>query len=209
GHIPQYEIRVVIYENQDDFCTYHKAQGCLQWVGGETDAGITVQYLDVDYDPDNRDMFNQTIPHELAHAFLHEWLGANSIAMPHWFDEGQAVNNQIEGLNYYLKRAVDMAKNGRLIRVRQMGLPDLINPNDTDKIYDWYAEAASLVSYLFQRWGQDSLGKIVSDLTKGKMFEVALKNVTGLSLDDYEVQWKTWLGQAPTPTPSATPKRKS
>lgn len=201
GHIPQYEIRVVIYANQDDFCEYHRTQGCLQWVGGETDAGITIQYLTPDYDSANRYLFNETIPHELAHAFLHEWLGANSIAMTQWFDEGQAVNNQIEGLDYYLKRAIDMAKNGRLWRVRQMGSTLFINPNDSDRVLDWYAEAASLVAFMFGRWRTTSLGKIVTDLSKGQMFETALKDVTGLTLDQYETQWRAWVGAPALSTP--------
>lgn len=209
GHVPQAEIRVVIYNNQKDFCTYHLVNGCLQWVGGETYPGITVQYLDKKWDPSNTALFNQTIPHELAHAFVAEWLGTNISNLPAWFNEGQAMNNEIDGLDPYLNRAVELAKDNQLWRLRAMGNPSTIDPSDNQKIFDWYAQAGSMVSYLFDRWGKATLGQIVGAMLKGKFFAAAFQDATGLTLDQFEAKWRAWVGApklvTPTPRPTATP----
>lgn len=204
-HTPQYEIRVVIYNNQEDFCAYHVANGCLQWSGGETYYGITVQYVDEERDPTNIGLFEQVLPHELAHAFLNEWLGTRIREIPSWFDEGQAVNNQIDGIDYYLARAMAMANSGRLWRIRELGNPSELDPNDDARVYDWYAEATSLVAYLFRKWGTASLGKIVNEMLDGSSFAAAFEDVTGLNLDQYEVKWRLWLGAAELPTATPTP----
>jgi hypothetical protein len=207
GHTPLTEIRVVVFNNQQDFCAFHAANQCFQWAWGETHPGLTAQWIDAVRDPSRRYLLQEAIPHELAHAFLREWAKFRLTEIPAWFDEGQAVNNQLVGIDDYLKRARELAKANKLRRVSAMGLLTQIPPDNSDMIADWYAQATSLVYYLYKEWGTDSLGKLITQVNNGASFSNAWKKVTGLTLDEYEMQWRKWVGATkalpalrPTPT---------
>jgi plasmid stabilization system protein ParE len=203
GHTPEYEIRIVIYNDQAAFCTFYAFRGCRDWVGGQTYAGITVQWMNRDRDPDHQRLFKQLVPHELAHAFLGEWLKNALSGVPSWFNEGQAMNNELEGLDKELERARGLASINLLRRLPEMGAPGDITSGDIEEIRNWYAQAASLVAFLYERWGQDSLGKIITKVNAGKRFYEVLEEHTGLTLYEYEAQWRQWLGAAklaPIPT---------
>ena len=206
GHLPIYVIRVVIFNNQTEFCAFHTENDCLKWVGGETHPGLTVQWIDTASDPSRRYLLRELIPHELAHAFLLEWAKPRLGDIPSWFDEGQAINNQLEGIDYYLQRARGLARANKLRRITGMGSVAYISANNVGKIRDWYAQSAALVAYLYQKWGVESLGELINFVNDGDTFEVAWKKVTGLTLEEYEAEWRKWLGATkPMPTLLPTP----
>ncbi len=223
GFAPDDELRVVVFNSQADFCTIYGAFGCQSWIGGVAIGSITLGWLDETRVADipncdaacraevaanrQRWFFNQLIPHELAHAFLNYWMGSRTSAIPIWFNEGQAVNNELEGLAEEINRVRILARTGQLERLAVMDARTIIGRNDLPRVRDWYAQAASLVAFLYERWGLESLGAIIRLVNDGKTFETALRAVTGLSLDEYEIAWREWLGLreipptfAPTPT---------
>jgi hypothetical protein len=207
GHTPAYEIRVVIFNNQKDFCAFQGPNDCIKWAAGQTYPGLTVQWIDNARDPSRQFLLKELIPHELAHAFLHEWAKPRLGVIPSWFDEGQAMNNQLDGIDFYIRRARGLARANKLRRITGMGSVGYIPPSDLVKIRDWYAQATALVAYLYQKWGVRSLGKIVNFVNDGDTFEVAWKKVTGLTLEEYETEWRKWLGATkplPTLLPTAT-----
>ncbi len=191
GHTPDGELRVVMYNNQEDFCTFYAPRACKDWVAGVTFGSLTVQWLE-ENNPDF--VVYQVVPHELAHAFLHDWLGQRTSAVPNWFNEGQAVNNELTGLDKELERARNLARSGKLERLAFMEARDTIGQDDLQLTADWYSQATSLVSYLYERYGLDSLGKIVSKIKDGKTFEDAFQAATGVTLDEFELGWRDWLG---------------
>jgi len=204
GHTPDGELRVVMYNNQEDFCTFYAPRACKDWVAGVTFGSLTVQWLESE-NPDF--VVYQVVPHELAHAFLHDWLGQRISAIPNWFNEGQAVNNELAGLDTELARARRLARNGKLERLAFMEARDTIGQDDLQLTADWYAQATSLVMYLYERYGLDSLGKIVAKVKDGKTFEDAFKAATGVTLDEFELGWRNWLGaKGPVATIPPTPE---
>ncbi|MCC7449784.1 MAG: hypothetical protein IT324_20355 [Anaerolineae bacterium] len=203
GHTPDGELRVVMYNTQEDFCTFYAPRACKNWVAGVTFGSLTVQWLEAD-NPDF--VVYQVVPHELAHAFLHDWLGPRISAVPNWFNEGQAVNNELTGLDRELERARRLARSGKLERLAFMEARDTIGQDDLQLTADWYAQSAALITYLYERYGLDSLGKIVSQVKDGKLFEDAFKAATGVTLDEFELGWRDWLGAAgPVATIPPTP----
>jgi hypothetical protein len=222
GFTPEDELRVVVYNTQDDFCTIY-GMFCQSWIGGVAIGSITLGWLDENRAASiancdaacqaevaaerRRWFFNQLIPHELAHAFLNYWMGSRTSAIPIWFNEGQAVNNELEGVPEEIDRVRLLARTGQLERLAVMDARTIIGRNDLPRVRDWYAQAASLVAFLYERWGVESLGAIIRLVNEGKTFETALETVTGVSMTDYEIAWRTWLGLreipptfAPTPT---------
>lgn len=210
GYTPDQELRVVVYNSQDDFCTFWAKGGCLPWYGGITLTAITLQWAR-DTAKDQEWLTRQAIPHELSHAFLHYWLGGRIGQIPSWFNEGQAVNNQIEGLDEELARARSVTQSGNWFRFALIGTVNFIQtgPDDpgSERVRDWYAQAASMVNFLYDKYGLEILGKIVSKVKDGKSFEVAFTEATGMTMDQYELAWLKWMGVdaipatfAPTPT---------
>jgi hypothetical protein len=223
GFVPEDELRVVVFNSQADFCTIYGSFGCQSWIGGVAIGSVTLGWLDegraasiLNCDADcqaqvaaerRRWFFNQLIPHELAHAFLNYWMGSRTSAIPIWFNEGQAVNNELEGVEEEIERVRILARTGQLERLAVMDARTIIGRNDLPRVRDWYAQAASLVAFLYERWGLESLGAIIRSVNDGKTFETAMTSVTGLSMDEYEIAWREWLGLreipptfAPTPT---------
>ncbi len=195
GYTPDEELRVVMYPNNAGFYSFFPATEkiAIEWVGGQTFDSMTVQWDEGGMNGDGGRAYSldQVVPHELAHAFLSYRLHGRQDIVPSWFNEGQAVNNQIAGVDEELNRAKDMAQSDRLIRLGSMNN----HTNSTmDDIRDWYAEATSLVAFLYDKYGLEILGKIVDYMNAGHSLPDAIKYATGLSMTDYEIQWRAWVG---------------
>ncbi len=202
GYTPQEELRIVIYNDQDSFCSIFRMGGCQSWYAGVTLGSITIEWLE----EDQRFVMYQVVPHELAHAFLNDWLGGRVDALPRWFNEGQAVNNELEGLQDEITQARRLAQFSLLTRLPLLDASAVEGRDSALLVARWYAQAASLVAFLYDRWGLDSLGKIVEQVKAGSRFEDALTGYTGLSMDDFELAWRAWLGATePPPTIFPTP----
>jgi hypothetical protein len=227
GFTPDDELRVVVFNSQADFCSFYAPRTCQDWVGGVAMGSVTLGWLDesTSTNPERRVrwFFENLIPHELAHAFLNYALGPRIFAIPNWFNEGQAVNNELSGLEQELDRVREIAMLGQLERLPLMEARTTIGRNELQRVADWYAQAASLVAFLYERWGLESLGEIVKIVRDGKEFKEAMETVTGLTMDEYEIAWREWLGLTvppptlvpeptiffpPTPTAEPTPIRR-
>lgn len=198
GYQPPYTIRVVLMNSQADYCTFWAIYECKDWYAANTFNTITVQYLiegQFDY------VQYEVIPHELAHAFLHARLNEHVFGIPNWFNEGQAVNNEVAPIDQYLERVREIAREGKLERLQFMEAQATITQDQLSRVSDWYATATSLVAFLYERFGTEVLGKIVDEMSDGKTFEEAFTASTGWTLDEYEIEWRTWLGLTePPPT---------
>lgn len=205
GFTPKDELRVVAFNTQTDFCSFHAPRTCQDWVGGVAMGSVTLGWVDESQstNPERRLrwFFENLISHELAHAFLNYAMGPRIFAIPNWFNEGQAVNNELSGLDQELDRVREIAMMGQLERLPLMEARTTIGRNELDRVSDWYAQAASLVAFLYDRWGLESLGKVVDKVVAGDTFEEAMEAVTGLTMEEYEIAWREWLGlTAPPPT---------
>jgi hypothetical protein len=201
GFTPEGDLRVILYNTNEDFCSYFSPKACLD-CAGTTYSTITVQWItEIDY------LLEEIIPHELVHAFLRYWLGADINEVPIWFDEGVAVNNQLDGADERIARARELASTGSLERLKWMEGRLTVGRDDTDLVNSWYDQATSLVAFLYDEYGPTILGAIISRIKDGMTFEEALLDATGLTLDAYELGWRKWLGLEaipPTFAPTAT-----
>jgi hypothetical protein len=132
------------------------------------------------------------------------------------------MNNELSGLEEEITRVREIAATGKLERLPLMEARATIGGNELGATRDWYAQAASLVTYLYETWGKESLGEIITLINDGADFETAMETVTGLTMDEYELGWRAWLGLSeppptlvpeptiffpPTPTHEPTPRR--
>ncbi|MBC8249821.1 MAG: hypothetical protein H8E90_09100, partial [Anaerolineales bacterium] len=72
----------------------------------------------------------------------------------------------------------------------------------------WYAVAYSLVAYLTETSGEETLGELILALADNIPFEDALVQTVGLDIAQLEMAWRAWLGypvdSIPTPAPFPT-----
>nr|HID13587.1 hypothetical protein [Anaerolineae bacterium] len=179
--------RVVIYNNQRDFCAFYAPHSCQDWIGGQTFSGITVQWgTDQDW------LVYDVVPHELAHVFYNEIFRDTWVRVPTWFNEGIAVYNERTDHSREMALVTEAAANGTLIPLRHMGTQ--ASGLAHDAIHLWYAEAYSLVSFIADAYGEQKLGEVILTLADNHPMEETLQLTLGMDLVEFEMAWREWLG---------------
>lgn len=199
GTTTERPVRVVIYNNQRDFCVFYAPRTCQEWIGGQTFSGITVQWgTDID-----RFTFD-VVPHELAHVFYSEVFKDTWIAIPTWFNEGIAVYNERTDHAEEMAMVREAAEQGRLKSLAVMTRGGGVAHGEVGL---WYAIAYSLVAYIAETYGEETLGELILTLADNVPFDEALEQTTGMDMADLEVGWREWIGYPieAAPTPIALP----
>ncbi|HEY76661.1 MAG TPA: hypothetical protein G4O00_10865 [Thermoflexia bacterium] len=199
GTTTERPIRVVIYNDQDDFCVFYAPRTCEAWVGGQTFAGITVQWgSDLDW------FVYDVIPHELAHVFYGEIFRNTWVTIPTWFNEGIAVYNERTDHSQEMEMVREAAEQGEL-----KSLPVMTRGGGVvhGEVGLWYAVAYSLVAFIADTYGEETLGELILTLADNVPFEEALQQTTGLDMVRLEIEWREWLGYPveSVPTPITLP----
>jgi hypothetical protein len=179
--------RVVIFNNQRDFCTFYAPRSCQDWIGGQTFSGITVQW-----GSDQEWLTYDVVPHELAHVFYNEIFSDTWVRVPTWLNEGIAVYNERTDHRREINQVKDGAAEGKLIPLRHMGTQASgLAHND---VGFWYSEAYSLVAYVADVHGEQKLGEVILTLADNHPMEETLQLVLGMDLIEFEMAWREWLG---------------
>lgn len=184
-----------VYQSDDDF------RGALppsahEWVGGIAFISIN-QALIVIQDAQD-DTLRRDMPHELAHLVFHQ-LTAQGIYAPIWFDEGQAVYNQLyqePDMEYTFKQAL---KTHSLLRLDTLyaGFPA-----NSDQAYLAYAQSWQLLAYMYKTFGINKMENLVKSMNNDQStFEQDLTKNIGEDQIHLENQWHLSLHQPPVLLP--------
>ena len=188
--------RVVVYNNQRDFCAFYAPRSCQDWVGGQTFSGLTAQW------GTDRDWFTyDVVPHELAHVFYNEVFNDTWVRVPTWFNEGIAVYNERHDHADDMDLVLDAAAADELIPLRHMGTQ--ASGQAHGDVGFWYSEAYSLVAFIADVYGEQKLGEVILTLADNHPMEDTLQQVLDTDLIEFEMGWREWLGYpvASIPTP--------
>ncbi len=193
-------IRVVIYNDQESFCGFYAPRTCQDWVGGQTFSGITVQW------GESLDWFAvRVIPHELAHVFYGEIMRDMWMPIPTWFNEGIAIYNEPRDHYQEMIMVANAAEQGELEPLAVMTRGGGVAHGEVSL---WYAVAYSLVAYMADTYGEETLGELILTVADNVPFEDALMETMGLDMAQMEIEWRAWLGypieEVPTPIPFPT-----
>jgi hypothetical protein len=137
---------------------------------------------------DGEDIY-RTLRHELAHLALHE---AITVRVPLWFDEGYASWAAGEW-----ERVGALELNLAVVRGAVPDLRDLDGAlrGAATTADAAYALAASAVAELARRNPSGSLTPLLERLSVGHDFEEAVRETTGLTLSQFEREWRLRLRQ--------------
>lgn len=123
--------------------------------------------------------------HELTHLMVDYVTGGN---YTRWFTEGIAQYEENKLIGYRMEH-------------NQITHPDeLYSFSEMDRGFDnltdqnlAYYESLEAIHYLVDRYGEESLGRILTYLDRGHTMEESFRKVLGVSLDQFEKSFKLWV----------------
>lgn len=156
---------------------------------------------------------SDTLRHEFAH-ILTKAAGESALGkVPSWLDEGTAVYAQTEpGRGFTDPFEVGVAIN-RLIPFSTMNSGNT-NPNQVGL---FYGQSYAMVRFLIDRGGDEAFANLFATIKAGNRFDTAIEIVYGLTLVEFENEFRAFhdlppreppatpVRRQPTSTPEATP----
>ncbi len=148
------------------------------------------------------------IAHEYSHRIIEQIAGLNSQVNFKWFDEGLA---EYEGLRALAKRSPSDAASQRGWRINlvgnNFGSGALIPLKDITSEKQWstqmersaqlvYAQAWAAMDYLISQRGITQVKNVLTLVGKGQSFPDAFQNVYGLSVNDFEKEFLTFVANS-------------
>ena len=186
GTYPERPINIYVYASDDDL------KGALifpqEWTGGV--AFPTFSTIAIGIAQGELDWGEKALVHELTHLVVHQVTFGPYGQLPLWLDEGLATYNEGEldpFLRSYLEEAISK---GELISVRSLCSPFSAY---AEKAYLSYAQSYSLVEYLLDNYGQESMLDLLAILKEGSTYDEALTEVYGFDIDDLDARWRATL----------------
>jgi hypothetical protein len=197
GTYPERPIKIYIYASTGDL------RGAMissqEWTGGVafTDFGI----IAISISPSELDWGKKALVHELTHLVVRQATFSPYGRLPLWLDEGLAMYNEGEldpVFRSYLEGAI---LEDELISVRSLCSPFSAY---SEKASLSYAQSYSLVEYLLNNYGQDSMLDLLALLKQGNTYDEALTEVYGFDIDGLDACWRATLASPVVPTPGAS-----
>ena len=186
GTYPERPINIYIYASDNDL------KGAMifpqEWTGGVAFTAFST--IAIGISPSELDWGKKALLHELTHLVVHQATFSPYGQLPLWLDEGLAMYNEGEldpVLRSYLEEAI---AEDELISVRSLCSPFSAY---SEKASLSYAQSYSLVEYLLDNYGQDSMLDLLAILKEGSTYDEALTEVYGFDIDGLDARWRATL----------------
>lgn len=199
---PVEQVDIYIYPSEDDIRAALQMAG-REWVAGQARPELGVILVAIPPSDRSLSRMERDIPHELTHYLIYRTVGADGYEnIPPWLGEGLATANELRpdaSLEVTLENALSQ---GQLIPLTQLCAPF---PTDPETAYLSYAQSASLVRYIRERYGGEGIRTLLAAYADGAGCEGGIiqaldttpqrlqfawrAQLTGLS------GWMTWLSE--------------
>jgi hypothetical protein len=139
---------------------------------------------------------NAVLPHELAHLILRDFIGFGN-DIPLWLNEGIAQREETLGDDSMQRLTCALFVQSRLIPLVRLSAMTLAEVDASKRTMDFYAQSATLVSYLIDTHGRDEFRQLCGHIKDRKSFDDALKFTYPAalrSITELEEAWKEHLG---------------
>ncbi|MCX5692487.1 MAG: hypothetical protein NTX47_02195 [Candidatus Omnitrophica bacterium] len=204
-------VKIYIYPDHPSFI---KATGQPQWSQGiaEYRKKQIVSYAW------SKDFLESLLPHEIAHLVFRDFVGFKG-QIPLWLDEGVAQREEEARRQIVKAAAKNFFEKDLLLSMKDMMEINLDDFKEIGRIYiratrtkkgesgvlflsaeniisTYYLEAASLVSFLIEKYGSDSFAYFCRELRDGKSLEDAFRAAYTTYIKDIEeldLKWRQYL----------------
>ncbi len=201
----QVAIHIIIYNDQEEFQSWHTVEH--EWVGGEayTEYGITTQIVP----GKNPDAYwlNNVIPHEISHLYFAQVTYNPMVSIPVWLNEGIAQYNEFSDNSWVQNEVEQAAREGKIMPLSS--LANGFGAFNEERVYLSYYEALSAVNYMVEVYGEESISQLLAAYHAGNSTDEAFQIAFGRTMEEFERDWAAWLGipadEYIIPTPWALP----
>lgn len=202
GAIPSRQVQVVLYNDTEEVSD--SGLYFTEWVGGYASPAYGVVVIGVE--EGDYEWGEEVIRHEFGHLVSGE-LTANCLAvsLPTWLSEGFSMHTEGGVAARQQDRVRQALANGTLPPLRTLAAGFSANTAEANLSY---AQSGMVFEYLFNEYGGGKVLALFLAIQNGTLAEDALRQVYGLDVDGLDNAWRASLGyagQAPPPTPTATP----
>ena len=194
-----FPIFVLVYANREDFASGYFYLD--DWVGGLAfpPFGITSQTIPPYSSPE---WILDVIPHEIAHLFFYQVMDSPLASWPNWLNEGLAQYYEATDPTPALQRVESAARGGTLLPLISLTGGFGRDPEQVRLSYD---ESLSVVIFILETWGEGGLQSLIDVFQTGENPRPAIETALGLTWEEFEAEWITWMGIPATPKPSPVP----
>ena len=185
------KLKIFIYGSYDDLRS-SLGEGSHEWVGGTSFTDYAIVAAGVA--PDNLDYGLRVVPHELTHAVIAQMMEPPFGQLPHWMDEGLAMHYEgpmTAGEQSALRKAIE---DNSLLSIRSLASNF---PEDYDLAILSYAESNSVVEFIFEVYGNETMAQLLGVFAVGAHQDDGFRDVLGFDVDDLEDEWRAHIGAPP------------
>ena len=184
--IPE-DIHIYVYANQEQL----QSAALLadrKWITGQAHPEMDVIVIAVTSQIGYGPQMMRDIPHEITHLLIYRKVSPEAYYyVPEWLDEGLAAAN--EALPNSV-RATALAKaqaSGNLIPLSDLCVPFPPDPQTTTLAY---AQSASIVKFIRDRYGADGIRALLEAYAEGASCSTGVVQSLGPSLSGLEMTWE-------------------
>lgn len=161
--------------------------GAASWMVGHASPDLRVILISVMPGIDQQLELERQIPHELMHVLLYGLVKENYNRVPTWLNEGIASLAETYPNADYQRALKKAAKDNTLAPISALCAAF---PRDASGAFLAYAESASFVQFLQNKFGNKLLLDLVSSYNNGYSCEDGVQAVTGASLGQLDYSWR-------------------
>ncbi len=158
-----------------------------EWSAGYSDPALGIVVVPLPDGPDQVLVTEQRIPHELMHIQLAKITGGRQVNLPIWLEEGLASSAELYPNPDYALVIQNAQEKDGLIPISSLCLTF---PRDTSNAFLAYAQSASFVRFLHDRFGTSGLEKLFEAYMDGLDCENGVFQTFGADFTQLERQWR-------------------
>lgn len=179
-------IDIYVYQNAEELRSALVASS-QNWIAGHADPDLNVILVSLPPGPEQRLEMERQIPHELMHVMLYYTDGNAYTNLPAWFNEGLSSLAELYPNPDYPVLLQNAYQTNSLLPLETLCK---VFPKDSHKALLAYAESASFMNFLFEKYGHVGFESLMALYAHGQSCDQAVETGFNASLSNLENQWQ-------------------